>query len=224
MHRCALWLTRARRRGAASASLGRIARALLGVVGMACIVPAASAQVPPDSVRRDTIVATPPIPAIIESATVVNRRLAPIGPPPMAPGRAFLLSFVVPGLAQSRLDRTTSGALFAAVELAAVGMLRRSRSDLGEVRRQWTDTVPGNFAVDPSTGKLTATPMLLSRFDDSIERTRRLHVEDWIAVLAFNHLISAADAFVAAQLWDVPTAVSIVPTSRGWALVASVGW
>ena len=33
---------------------------------------------------------------------------------------------------------------------------------------------------------------------------RKTHVEDWEAALVFNHLISAADAFVAAQLWDLP--------------------
>lgn len=221
------WPARALRRVAGIVGLRRAARALIGVVGVACLAPAVAAQVPPDSVQRDSIIAAPPIPAlppISELGTAVKRRLAPAGPPPLQPGRAFLMSFVLPGLAQSRLDRTTSGALFAAVEMAAIGMLRRSRSDLGEVRRQWTDTVPGNYLVDPITGALTSTPLSLSRFDDSIERTRRLHVEDWIAVLAFNHLISAADAFVAAQLWDVPTAVSVMPTSRGWMLAASVGW
>ena len=35
-------------------------------------------------------------------------------------------------------------------------------------------------------------------------RTRRLHYEDWLAVLVFNHLIAGADAYVAAQLWDLP--------------------
>ena len=33
-------------------------------------------------------------------------------------------------------------------------------------------------------------------------------IEDWIALLVFNHLVSGADAFVAAHLWDLPAQVS----------------
>ncbi len=188
---------------------------------------AGHAQEPPDSVRRDSSVAIPPIPALpdeVGSVGVLNRRRAPLGRAPLSPGRAFLLSFAVPGLAQSRLDRTTSGALFAAVEMAAFAMLRRSQADVAEVRRQPTDTVPGNFSADPGTGSLTAVLNIPRGLDATLARTRRLHVEDWIAVLAFNHLISASDAFVAAQLWDVPATVSLLPSPNGWYLMASVGW
>jgi hypothetical protein len=43
-------------------------------------------------------------------------------------------------------------------------------------------------------------------------------VEDWVAVLFFNHLFSGADAYVAALLWDLPEKVSLVQTPMGPAL------
>jgi hypothetical protein len=51
-----------------------------------------------------------------------------------------------------------------------------------------------------------------------------LHVEDWLAVIAFNHLFSGADAFVAAQLWDLPLKVSAIPSRRGALFVASLAF
>jgi hypothetical protein len=82
--------------------------------------------------------------------------------------------------------------------------------------------VPGNFDVNPSTGALTPTQRVPPRFDPGLERRRQLHVEDWIAAIAFNHLISAADAFVSAQLWDVPTRVTLISSPRGMTLAATI--
>lgn len=33
---------------------------------------------------------------------------------------------------------------------------------------------------------------------------KRQEVQDWAVLLAFNHLVAAAEAFVSAQLWDFP--------------------
>jgi hypothetical protein len=46
-------------------------------------------------------------------------------------------------------------------------------------------------------------------------KARRLHFEDWIAMLAFNHLFSAADAYVSAHLWDLPAQVEMRALPRG---------
>ncbi len=180
---------------------------------------AASAQVILDSTRRDTVAVRPVI-VLRDSARL--RRQSVLVRAPLSPRRAFLYSFALPGLAQSRLQRTTSGALFAGVEMAAFAMLRRSMSDVREVRRQGNDTVPGNFTVNPGTGAIIPALGVPPRFDAGLERTRKLHVEDWIAAIAFNHLISAADAFVSAQLWDVPTRVTLLPSPRGLTLAATV--
>jgi hypothetical protein len=51
-----------------------------------------------------------------------------------------------------------------------------------------------------------------------------LHVEDWAAVLIFNHLIAGADAFVSAHLWDVPAAVSVSGAPGGAAMRVAIPW
>lgn len=185
------------------------------------------AQVPPDSAQRDSV----PLPILLRVGAEPSQdsarrpvRRPPVLRPPLSPRRAFLMSALLPGLAQSRLEKATSGAFFAGIELAAVAMLRRSANDVREVRRQGTDTLPGNFAVAPGTGALTPVGALPPRFEPSMERSRKLHVEDWTAAIVFNHLIAGADAFVAAQLWDVPTQVTMVPTANGLALVATLRW
>ncbi len=204
-------------------------RWLLAVLLLAIPV-RAEAQVRPDSVRRDSTtrdsavvpVVVPALPVTVPDSSRRPTRRPVVLRPPLSPRRAFLLSALVPGLAQSRLERGTSGALFAGIELAALAMLRRSMADVREVRRQGTDTIPGNFQVNPATGAVTAVGALPPRFEASMERSRKLHVEDWTAALIFNHLIAGADAFVGAQLWDVPTRVSMVPTQQGLALVTTI--
>lgn len=140
--------------------------------------------------------------------------------PPLTPRRAFLYSAMLPGLGQSRLDRGSSGALFAAVELSALVMLRRSAADLREARRLRTDSLPANFTV--SGDSVVKQGLYTTRYDTDLIRTRRLHVEDWLAVVAFNHLFAGADAFVAAQLWDIPVQLSATPSPLGTMFVATV--
>ena len=165
-----------------------------------------------------------PSAVVAQDSTVVRRRPAAIaGRPraPLSPKRAFLTSAVLPGLGQSKLDRGSSGALFAAVELAAVVMLRRSNADYHEAKRFQLDTIPTDFVLG-ADGKAVKSGSTASGYTADLVRTRRLHREDWIAVVAFNHLFAGADAFVAAQLWDMPVQMTAVPTTRGTAVVATV--
>ena len=64
-----------------------------------------------------------------------------------------------------------------------------------------------------------------SYYSDALVRARRLQVEDWSAVIVFNHLIAGAEAFVAAQLWDLPQHVKLraTPVRGGMALTAQIG-
>jgi hypothetical protein len=140
--------------------------------------------------------------------------------PPLTPKRAFLYSALLPGFGQSRLDRGTSGALFASVELAAMVMVRRSGMDLREARRYQIDTLPAEYRVAGSSVEKNGT--FTNQFTRDLVRTRRLHVEDWLAVLAFNHLFAGADAFVSAQLWNVPVELAAIPRPSGAVFVATV--
>lgn len=141
--------------------------------------------------------------------------------PPLSPRRAFLYSLILPGYAQSVLGRNRAGALEMAFEAVALTMIRISAADVREARRMVADSIPVSFVDDAGVPRIRyqRTP-----FPESLIRARRAHLEDWIAVLIGNHLFSAADAFVAANLWDLPAEVSVraSPGSAGVAL--SVPW
>ncbi len=198
---------------------------LTALFALALFLPRITAAQVVDTLQRDTSGVVPVVRVQPGDSIRTVQRRAMFARPPLSPGRAFLISFAIPGLAQARLDRTTSGALYAMVEMASIAMLRRSLADVREVQRQRTDTIPGDFTVDPGTGAVTPGIGVTPRFEEGLERTRKLHVEDWTAAIIFNHLISASDGFVAAQLWDVPTRVSLVPTAQGGLMLAvSVRW
>lgn len=137
--------------------------------------------------------------------------------PPITPGRAFRLSLVFPGAGQAQLDRPYAGGVFLAIEAISLAMLHRSAEDLQLARSFRGDSMPASYQIDATTG-LAARDTLgnpivtawdVPRYTDAFVRTRRLHLEDWMAVLIFNHLFAGADAYVAAQLWDLPGKVAL---------------
>lgn len=187
-------------------------------VGHAQVAPTDSARQRRDTVTRNAQTRDVQTPGATSAAPLATRgRFTP----PITPRRAFIYSAILPGLGQSRLDRGSSGALFAAVELAAVVMVRRSGTDLREARRYGNDTLPTNFNVG-SGGTLTPVELVAGRYDADLLRARRLHVEDWLAALAFNHLFAGADAFVAAHLWDMPVRLTAAPSPNGPLVVATL--
>ena len=143
--------------------------------------------------------------------------------PPMRPGRAFLGSFALPGYSQARFDRGGAGALFVAVELGALAMVKRSSDQVREARRFRNDSLPVDYVVG-TDGSITPGPRATGGFNADLIRRRRLHLEDWLAVIAFNHLLSGADAFVSSLLWDLDTAVALYPRQGGGVLVATIRW
>jgi hypothetical protein len=54
--------------------------------------------------------------------------------------------------------------------------------------------------------------------------TRRGHLEDWIAFIIANHLFAAADAYVAAHLWDLPSQISVDARPNGTVIAARLRW
>ncbi len=167
-------------------------------------------------VRTDSVSTPVPVSPLVTSPTQRGRFT-----PPLTPRRAFLYSLALPGLGQARLDRGISGALFASIELAALTMVQRTRANVREAQVFRSDSLPAEFTVGPD-GVRQPTGTVPARFEPDLLLARRLHVEDWLAVIAFNHLFGAADAFVAAQLWDVPVRLSAYPQRSGAALVVSV--
>ena len=135
--------------------------------------------------------------------------------PPISPGEAFLSSLLVPGLGQARLERPVAGALYAAVELTGIAMLRKTWVDEREAIRFRLDSIPLTYkvtngaAVLDSLGRPVVDIWAFNRFGGELRAARRINAEDWVALLLFNHLFSGADAFVAAQLWDLPANVAV---------------
>jgi hypothetical protein len=99
-------------------------------------------------------------------------------------------------------------------------MLHESAADLRQARRLKTDSLIV-IGVDPGTGsEITQT----SGYTQELIDVRRGHDEDWLAFLIANHLLAAADAYVAAHLWDLPTQVSVERRPAGTVVAAKVSW
>lgn len=187
-----------------NSDLGAYARALLTAMVLLTGASVAAAQAPADSTARlDTVGPRPEL------------------QPPLSPRRAFLYSLLMPGYSQSVLGRHRAGALQLVFEAAAIVMIRQSAADVREARRNLADTIVVSFVNESGQPEIRkqATP-----FSAGLLRSRRSHLEDWIAVLIANHLFSAADAYVASLLWDLPVEVQ-AEARRGETRVGlRLGW
>lgn len=143
--------------------------------------------------------------------------------PPITPKRAFLLSLMMPGSAQSILGRHRAGATLIAVEAASIAMIRESGADVREARRQLGDTLVMSY-VDANGEPLSTSALERRRFENNEVESRRSHVEDWIALLIANHLFAACDAFVAASLWDVSAHLSLAGNRTQMRVVWQIPW
>ena len=149
--------------------------------------------------------------------------------PPISPRRAFVSSLLFPGSGQAALRRPVSGTVYVTAEMLSLFMIAKSREDL-RLAKAAPDSIivgfetdgDGQLVLDPDTGE--PIPIREQHPLAPRVRARRQHLEDWIALLIFNHFFSGADAFVAAHLWEVPARVSLVPRPEGLALSVSVPW
>ena len=136
--------------------------------------------------------------------------------PPISPSRALLYGFLAPGYAQSVLGRHKAASAFLLVEAISLAMIRESAADLHEARRFENDSLVLSYSPNGQPIKVAG------RFGNNEVRTRRAHVEDWIALLVANHLFAGADGFVAANLWDVKPKLALRATPNGASITASI--
>ena len=94
----------------------------------------------------------------------------------ISPGNALWRSLLLPGWGQARLNRKLTGGIFVAWEGVTLGMTLKTRSELRYLRR--VGSIRGN--------------------------DKRQEHEDWIVLLAFNHLFAGLEAYVSAHLADFP--------------------
>lgn len=132
--------------------------------------------------------------------------------PPLSPGRAMVYSMILPGYGQAVLGRHKAATGFLLAEAVTLAMVRESAADVHEARRTANDTIVVSY-VDANGNAAVVTDS--AQFNSAYVRTRHAHVEDWTALLIANHLIAGADAFVAANLWDVPVRVGLRTLSSG---------
>ena len=151
--------------------------------------------------------------------------------PPISPKRAFLYSLLVPGYGQSVLDRPIAGALFFTAEVTWIAMATKSAADLRFARAHGRDSLVASYKANPdgtvqldTLGNPVPDKFLPNRYATDRVAARRKHLEDYYALIIANHLLAGAEAFVAAQLWDLPGHVSIKQMPFGHALVASFRW
>jgi hypothetical protein len=113
---------------------------------------------------------------------------------PISPINAFWRSFLLPGWGQARLNRKLTGGIFVAWEGVTLGMSLKTRHELAYLRR--TRSARG-------------------------DNKRREH-EDWIVLLAFNHLFAGLEAYVGAHLADFPGDLKIQAVPGGMGASVSV--
>jgi hypothetical protein len=155
-------------------------------------------------------------------------------PRPLGPGGAFLRSFILPGYSQSVLKRPAAMVIFSGMEIVGWSMLRRSLIDLDRAKKFARDSVVSEYQIDAATGKVLRDPdtgkaLVLSYepdiYNEALIPARRRHVEDWAALIVFNHLLAGADALVASHLWDVPFRVALSASPDGRVLIGgSIKW
>ena len=190
-------------------SLARLVAIFAGAVALAEICPTHLTAQQQDSARagvrktpslseEDTL--PPPAPPKKSASQASSKpQPAPGSPlrPPISPGTAFLDLFILPGYGQSRLNRGYAGALFFTVEAVSVLRLRQAQIDLKYAQRHLNDStlVVQTYEQDPttgqplrdSTGKFIPATYAYSKYDSSLVASRKTHVEDWWAVIIFNH-------------------------------------
>ena len=151
--------------------------------------------------------------------------------PPISPKRAFLYSLLVPGYGQSVLDRPIAGTLFFGAEVTWIALATKAAADLRFARAHRNDSLvvtyrfddDGTVARDTLNMPIVAT-VGPNRYAEERVAARRKHLEDYYALIIATHLLAGAEAFVAAQLWDLPARVSIKALPFGAALAATIRW
>ena len=93
-----------------------------------------------------------------------------------APLNFFFRSLLIPGWGQASLDRKLTGGLFVAFEGLSWSMMLKSNIE----------------------------QRFLDRADTTTATFRRSERQDWIALIVFNQLFSALEAYVSAHLLDFP--------------------
>ena len=112
------------------------------------------------------------------AAADTTRATADSTRPRSKPAAALWRSLVIPGWGQVRLGRKLTAGVFVVAEGVTLGMALKANSELRYLRRTGADTATVNAK----------------------SRTR----EDWLVLVAVNHLLAGLEAYISANLSDFP--------------------
>jgi hypothetical protein len=103
------------------------------------------------------------------------------------PMSAFWRSLLIPGWGQARVGRKLTAGVFVAWEGVTLSMALKANGELH----------------------------YLERIDDGRVSGKRQERQDWLVLLAVNHLFAAMEAYVSAHLWDFPGDLHLRAVPRG---------
>jgi hypothetical protein len=112
----------------------------------------------------------------------------------VSPMSAFWRSFLVPGWGQAKLGRKLTAGIFVGWEGVTLGMSLKTRHELAYLRRT-------------NSG----------RADD-----KHAEHQDWVVLLAFNHLFAGLEAYVSGHLTDFPRDLHLEAVPGGVGAAVSV--
>jgi hypothetical protein len=112
----------------------------------------------------------------------------------ISPMNALWRSLLLPGWGQARLNRKLAAGIFVAWEGVTLGMSLKTRRELRYLRRT-------------SSGRADS---------------KRQEHEDWVVLLAFNHLFAGLEAYVSAHLADFPGDLRVEAVPGGVGAVVSM--
>lgn len=197
--------------------MSRLRPAAIAIAASLLLAPVASYAQRTDTARADT--------TRVEGPPLAVRAVSPdtIAGPPISPRTALLRSLLVPGWGQLALGRRWAAAIFIALETGAGVMAIESKQRLDFAERYGQDSILVRYDPPLAPGR-PLTPIFREGELGGRVAARRQHLEDYLILMAFNHLIAGVDAFIAAHLWDLPTQVSIRSTGEGAMVAARITW
>ena len=153
----------------------------------------------PDSTRADTAAGAAPADTTLATDTTATDTTA-IDTTAVAradsarvrhkPAGALLRSLLIPGWGQLRLGRKLTAAAFVAAEGVTLGMALKANADLRHLRAIGADSMTVN--------------------------TQSQKREDWLVLVAVNHLLAGLEAFVTANLSDFPPELKLERGPHGF--------
>ncbi|MEO8634914.1 MAG: hypothetical protein ABI587_06520 [Gemmatimonadales bacterium] len=141
------------------------------------------------AVTDDSLRTEPDSAFVPDNVVYDSAAAAAVARTPVSPMGGLWRSLLIPGWGQAKLNRKLTGALFITWEGVTLGMSIKTAHELRYLERTHSTSIA----------------------------SKRQEKQDWLVLLAFNHLFAGVEAFVAAHLWDFPEdlQVSASPLPEG---------